>query len=354
MISETHNYPAPFGEITLVRLVNDHGAAITLSSLGAGIIAVEVPDRLGKISNIALSYENPADYMADPPTMGKTAGRYANRIVEGALNVDGKDYKLDCNCGPHHLHGGPTGFQNQLWQTELLPNGVRFSLISPDLHENYPGTIRATVEYRWNNLNELSISFEATSDAPTVINLTNHTYWNLDGADSGNALHHQLKLKASRWLPTDDTLAPTGELESVIGTPMDFLDFHTVGERIREDFPALKFGKGYDNCWAIDGATEAALEGRKEMIEDAAVLKSDVSGRVLHVDTDQPGVQVYSGNWLDGSPKNTGGRSYNDYDGIAIEAQGFPDAPNIPSFPSQRLDPQHPYSRTIIYRFTTE
>ncbi len=352
MMTESHKYPAPFGDITLVRLVNDHGGAVTLSSLGAGIVAVEVPDRNGKIANVALSYENPADYMADPPTMGKTAGRYANRIVKGELKVDGKEYKLDCNCGPHHLHGGPTGFQNQLWETEIYPEGVRFSLVSPDGHENYPGKVHATVDYRWNNLNELSISFEATSDAPTVINLTNHTYWNLDGADSGNALHHLLKLKASRWLPTDDTLAPTGELESVVGTPMDFLDFHAVGERIKEDFPALKFGKGYDNCWAIDNAAEETGEARRGIVKDAAVLKSEVSGRVLHVDTDQPGLQVYSGNWLAGSPKNVSGHSYEDYDGVAIEAQGFPDAPNIPAFPSQRLEPGQTYSRTIIYRFT--
>ena len=348
---QTHRYPAPFGEITLVRLVNDHGAAVTLSSLGAGIIAVEVPDRNGHIANVALSYENPADYMADPPTMGKTAGRYANRICNGRLIVDGKEYQLNVNCGPHHLHGGPQGFQNQIWNVETFSNGVRFTLHSPDRAENYPGNVDAAVEYRWNNACDLSISFEATSDPPGVINLTNHTYWNLDGADAGNALHHLLKMKASRWLTTDDTLAPTGQLQSVADTPMDFLDFHAVGERIQADFPALKYGKGYDNCWAIDGALEAALEGKTHLVEDAVIMKSGKSGRELHISTDQPGVQVYSGNWLAGSPKNVSGTSYADYDGIAIEAQGFPDAPNIPSFPSQRIDPSTPYRRTIVYSF---
>lgn len=356
MTVESHSYPTTFGDITLVKVINDHGAAVTLSSLGAGIVAVEVPDSNGKIENVLLSYENPADYMADPPTMGKTAGRYANRIAKGLLTVDGKEYKLNVNCGPHHLHGGPKGFQNCLWTTELLSNGVRFSLVSPDGDENYPATIHITVEYRWNNENDLSITFHAESDAPSVINLTNHAYWNLDGADTGNALDHQVKMKAGRWLVTDDTLAPTGELASVEGTPMDFREFHTVGERIKADFPALKYGKGYDNCWRLDNASESISEsaGDDAILTDAVILKAPVSGRVLHIDTDQPGVQLYSGNWLDGSPKNVSGRSYNDYEGIAIEAQGFPDAPNIPSFPSQRIDPQHPYNRTIVYRFRTE
>ncbi len=351
MTVETHKHPAPFGEITLVRIVNDLGASVTLSSLGAGIVAVEVPDRNGNIDNVILSYENPADYMADPPTMGKTAGRYANRIARGELVVDGKKYQLAVNCGPHHLHGGPRGFQNKIWNVETFSNGVRFSIDSPDGDENYPGALHVSVEYRWNNECDLSISFEATADSPSVINLTNHAYWNLDGSESGNALGHQLKMKASRWLPTDSTLAPSGELENVKGTPMDFLEFHTVGERIKTDFPALKYGKGYDNCWAIDQAAEAAKEGNPKLITDAVILKAARSGRELHIDTDQPGVQIYSGNWLAGSPKNKNGLSYEDYDGIAIEAQGFPDAPNIPAFPSQRIDPANPYRRTIIYRF---
>lgn len=352
MTVETHSYPAPFGDITLVRLVNDRGASVTLSSLGAGIIAVEVPDSKGKIENVALSYENPADYMADPPTMGKTAGRYANRICKGHLEVDGKTYQLAVNCGPHHLHGGPGGIQNKLWDVkELLPDGVVFALHSPDGEENYPGALDIEVAYRWNNECDLSIAFCATSDAPSVINLTNHTYWNLDGADSGAALDHELKMKAGCWLPTDDTLSPSGELMSVENTPMDFRDFHTIGERIKADFPALKYGKGYDNCWVIDEALEAIKNGDSRIVKDAVILKSTKSGRELHIDTDQPGVQMYSGNWLDGSRKNASGLSYSDYDGVAIEAQGFPDAPNIPAFPSQRIAPDCPYRRNIIYRF---
>lgn len=356
---QSHKYPADFGEITLVRLVNDHGASVTLSSLGAGIVAVEVPDRDGNIANVCLSYENPADYMKDGPCMGKTPGRYANRIAKGHLEIDGKTYQLAVNNGPNHLHGGPTGFQNQIWDVELLSNGVRFSLKSPDGDENYPGNLLAITEYRWSDDNELSILFEVTSDAPTVANLTNHTYWNLDGADSGNALDQILRIKASCWLPTDESLVPTGEMAPVAGTPMDFTEAKPVGRDIKEDFPALKYGKGYDNCWVLDRTIDTEVESdgarvmREEaMVRDAVVLTAAKSGRSLHVDTDQPGVQVYSGNWLAGSPKNVSGRSYEDYEGIAIEAQGLPDAPNKPQFPSQRVDPEHPMRRTIIYRFT--
>lgn len=346
MTVETHNYPTDFGEITLVKLINDHGASVTLSSLGAGIIAVEVPDRNGKSENIALSYENPADYMADGPCMGKIPGRYANRIAKGHLEVDGKTYQLAVNNGPNHLHGGPNGFQNKIWNTELLSNGVKFTLVSPDGDENYPGTLHISAEYRWNDEQDLSLTLQAESDAPSVINLTNHTYWNLNGADSGSALDHELLINAPIWLPTDDTLVPTGELQPVDNTPMDFRNFHTVGSRINEDFPALKYGKGYDNCWVLnpDGTN-------LHIIRDAVILKSEKSGRTLHIDTDQPGVQVYSGNWLEGCPKNVSGHTYHDYDGIAIEAQGLPDAPHQPSFPSQRIDPSHPYTRTIIFRF---
>ncbi|MDE5843731.1 MAG: galactose mutarotase [Muribaculaceae bacterium] len=348
MTVETHNYPTPAGEITLIRLINNHGAAVTLSSLGAGIIAVEVPDRHGKIENIALSYENPADYLGDGPCMGKIPGRYANRIAKGELEVDGKDYRLAVNCGPHHLHGGPQGFQNKIWNTELLSNGVRFTLFSPDGDENYPGNLRVAAEYRWNDEDDLSLTLHAECDAASVINLTNHTYWNLNGADSGSALDHLLRINAPQWLPTDDTLIPTGEMQPVEGTPMDFLDFHAVGERINADFRPLKIGKGYDHCWVLNPDDESCL-----LMRDAIVLKSEKSGRSLHIDTDQPGVQIYSGNWLDGCPKNVSGRTYADYDGIAIEAQGLPDAPHQPSFPSQRIDPEHPYTRTIIFRFRT-
>ncbi len=344
METKVTKYPSPKGEITVIRLTNSNGASVELSSLGAGILSVEVPDRDGKIENVALGYADPADYLADGPCMGKVPGRYANRIAKGHLLVDGRLSQLKVNNGPNHLHGGPDGFQNRIWDVELRPDGVRFSLVSPAGDENYPGELVAEAIYHWNDYNELSLELTAETDDPTVVNLTNHAYWNLRGADSGSALQHTLMLNASRYLPTDDTLIPLPEAPAdVDGTPMDFRTAKPVGRDIRKDFPALNYGKGYDACWVIDGE-----DGR---LKEAAVLTDPESGRTLTVLTDQPGVQVYSGNWLDGSPKNRSGRSYNDYEGIAIEAQGWPDAPNRPDFPSQELRPGNLYRRRIVFKF---
>lgn len=339
--------PTPYGEIALYRLENKNGAWVELSSLGAGVVGAGVPDKSGNIENVALGYADPADYMADGPCMGKCPGRYANRIAQGFLKINDEVYRLAVNNGPNHLHGGPSGFQNHIWASHKLENGVEFSYISPAGEENYPGEVKVKAIYGWNDDNELTLKFEAESDADTVVNLTNHGYWNLRGADSGNALGHELRIKAERWLPTDSTLIPTGRLEPVKETPMDFREFKQVGRDIKEDFDALKFGKGYDNCWAIDGWQSG------KMSEYAVILRDPESGRVLTVDSDQPGVQIYSGNWLSGSPKNRSGRSYEDYDGIAIEMQGFPDAPNESSFPSQLLKQGEKYQRTIRFRFGT-
>lgn len=340
-------HSAPFGDFSTYRLVNDKGAAVTLSELGAGIIGVEVPDRMGNMENVALAYQNPADYMADGPCMGKIPGRYANRIANGEFELDGKKYKLAVNNGPNHLHGGPTGFQNRIWRSQLIPSGVRFEYESADGEEGYPGKLQVTAEYRWSDANVLTLEMRAVTDRPTVVNLTNHTYWNLDGADAGSILKHNMKIKSSKWLPTDSTLVPLGSLADVDGTPMDFRKAKELGADIKADFPALKFGKGYDNCWAIDGFAPGL------MVEDAVVISSAESGRTLAVSTDQPGVQIYTGNWLAGSPLNRSGREYADYDGVAVEAQGFPDAPNKPEFPSQRLNPGETYQRRIVFRFST-
>ena len=194
-------HQSPFGEISLFRITNASGASVELSSLGAGIVAVEVPDRDGHIENVALGYADPEAYLADGPCMGKVPGRYANRIAGGNLSVGGKEYKLAVNNGPNHLHGGPAGFQNKIWDAEVLEDGVRFSLVSPDGDENYPATLKAVAEYRWSDDNTLTLHLSAEADAETVVNLTNHAYWNLDGADSGSVLAHSMEMKASRWLP---------------------------------------------------------------------------------------------------------------------------------------------------------
>lgn len=340
--------PSPEGDITLYRIENSSGASVELSSLGAGITSVKVPDKFGEIGEVALGYENPADYMADGPCMGKVPGRYANRIAKGHLEVEGKTYQLNINNGPNALHGGPTGFQNHIWKEELIPNGVRFTYVSKDGEENYPGTLTVTAEYTWSEDNVLNLNLKATTDAPTVVNLTNHAYFNLEGADSGSVLKHKLQIKASNYLPTDSTQIPTGELSPVKDTPMDFLQPKEIGIDIEKDFEPLKIGKGYDHCWALDKWEKGKLN------EGAVMLAAPSSGRVLTISSTQPGVQVYTGNWLAGSPKNRSGVSYNDYEGVAIEMQGFPDAPNKPGFPSQELQPGDTYNETIRFSFSIE
>ncbi len=342
---ETNKISTSHGEVTLLRFTNDKGAYVVLSSLGAGIVEVGVPDRDGKIENVALGYANAADYMADGPCMGKIPGRYANRIAKGKFTLDGTEYNLAINNGPNALHGGPTGFQNRIWDVHLLPNGVRFTHTSADGEEGYPGELKVRAEYVWSECNVLDLYLWASTDKATVINLTNHSYWNLRGAEKGSALKHKLTLKASRYLPTDDTLIPSGELAPVADTPMDFTKPTPLGENINADFDALKFGKGYDSCWAIDG-------WRKGFFTEAAVvLEDEESGRKLEIGTTQPGVQIYTGNWLNGSPKAHNGADYHDYDGVAIEAQGFPDAPNHKEFPSQELRPGQNYDEHIRFKF---
>ncbi len=333
------------GKITLVTVTNESGASVVLSSLGAGIVSVSVPDKDGKIENVALSYADPADYLADGPCLGKIPGRYANRIDKGHLEVDGKTYQLAINNGPNALHGGPTGFQNRIWDAELTADGVKFTYRSADGEENYPGNLTATATYSWSEDNVLTLSLKAVADKATVVNLTNHAYFNLEGADAGSVLSHKMRINASRWLPTTDSQIPTGEKADVKATPMDFTGLKEIGKDIKADFEALKIGKGYDHCWVLDGWKKG------EMNEGAVVLEAPASGRVLTVSTTQPGVQIYTGNWLAGSPLNVSGKSYEDYDGVAIEMQGFPDAPNHPDFPSQLLLPGEEYDETIRFAF---
>lgn len=334
--------------IHLVTISSPSGMSVELSNFGAGIVSLVVPDRHGHLADVVLGYRNPDDYMADGPCMGKTPGRFANRIAGGHLKIEGKEYALPINNGPNHLHGGPDGFQNKLWQTTLLPNGVRFTLESEAGEMGYPGKVKAEVEYTLDpTTSTLNIDYRATTDAPTVINLTNHTYWNLKGEEKGGALEHRLTLKASRYLPTDETLIPTGELAPVAETPMDFKEAKTIGRDIKQDFPALKYAKGYDASWVIDGWAPGKFQ------EKVAILEDPESGRRLEVGTDQPAAHLYSGNWLAGSPKSKNGREYADYDGIALEFQGYPDAPSQPAFPSQLLTPENPYHRRISFTLTT-
>ena len=341
-------FASEHGEITTYQLTNANGASVRLSSLGAGILGITVPDRDGNMADVVLGYKDLNDYFYDGPCAGKVPGRYANRICKGHLEIDGNVYQLNINNGPNHLHGGPENFASKIWECDMDGDTVIFTLESPDGDENYPGTLNARVAYTWSDDNVLKIELGAVTDKTTVVNLTNHTYFNMAGEDKGGtALDQVLQLNCSRYLPTDDTLIPCGEMAPVAGTPMDFTEPKVVGNDIKQDFPALNYGKGYDNCWVIDGYEDGDMHL-------AAVLQDPKSGRAVEISTDQPAAQVYTGNWLDGSPLSKSGKVYHDYDGVAIECQGMPDAPNHDNFPSQLLRPDEEYRRTIIFAFKAE
>ncbi len=329
-------------EIFKYRITNDKGAYVELSSVGAGIVSIVVPDKNGKLTDVVLGYDKAEDYFADGPCAGKCPGRYANRIAKGHFTLDGNTYTLPVNNGPNHLHGGPDGFQNQVWDSRIEGEAVEFLYFSQDGEAGYPGNLKAVARYEWDEDCALKLTFTAVADAPTVLNLTNHTYFNLNG--SGDILGHELTLNASEYLPTDDTLIPLGESEPVAGTPMDFVNPKPIGRDLKADFPALNYGKGYDNCFLIDGY----LPGQ---IQEAAQLYAPESGRELTVYTTQPGVQVYTGNWLSGCPAGKG-RTWNDYDAVAIECQHFPDSPNRPDYPSTVLRPGETFQEAIIFAFS--
>lgn len=347
MKKEIQSVPTSKGAATLVTLTNNSGASVTLGSIGAAIVAVNVPDRDGKLADVVIGYPEAESYFYDGPCSGKVPGRFANRIAKGDLVVDGKKYQLAINNGPNALHGGPEGFQNQIWETEVVgDNKVVFTYHAKDGEEHYPGNLTVTASYTWSEDNALTLELKAVGDADTVVNLTNHAYFNLAGESSGSVLGQLLQLNASRFLPTDSTLIPTGEMAPVAGTPMDFTKMRPIGRDMDLAYEPLKYGKGYDHCFVIDG-----YEPGK--VQTVAVMEDPASGRKLEVDTDQPGIQVYAGCWLAGSPKGMSGRSYEDYDAVALECQGFPDAPHQPSFPSAELKAGEEYKRIIKFKFST-
>lgn len=337
---------APSGEdILLYTILNESGAFVRLSSVGAGIVGIAVPDKDGKIADVVLGYPEPGSYFADGPCAGKCPGRFANRIALGKFTLDGVEYTLPINNGPNHLHGGPDGFQNKVWESRIDGDAVEFMYFSEDGEAGYPGNLKVVARYEWSEDNALKLYLTAKTDKATVVNLTNHAYFNLNGEGNGDILGHELKLNASVYLPTDETLIPVGEADPVAGTPMDFQEFKKIGAEIKEDFPALKYGKGYDNCWMINGYEPGQLQA-------AAKLYSPQSGRMLEVFTTQPAVQVYTGNWLAGCPVAKCGRSYFDYEGVAIECQHCPDSPNKPEYPTTVLRPEEEFKEAIIWQFS--
>ena len=323
MVKQSFN--SPEGEITWITIRNKNGASVTLSNLGAGIINVIVPDRDGAMVNVALGYKSPLDYIQDGPNCGKTPGRFANRIARGIFSLNGVEYHLPVNLPPNHLHGGPQGFANKFWTIESASDSeVVFSLISPDGDMGYPGTVSVKAVYRWTDLNTLEVTYSAVTDKPTVVNLTNHAYWNLNGA--GTALNHTLQMNASEFLDTDSFLTPTGTASPVSGTPMDFTEPKVIGRDMNADFAPLKWAKGYDHCMLIDNADP-------HTIRPVAQLTADISGITMRVESNAPAAMLYTGNWLEGAPLDRSGNQMRDYSGVAIECQSLPHAPQPPRLP---------------------
>jgi aldose 1-epimerase len=335
------------GEVVLFTLVNSRGMKLRLINLGATIVGLETPDRRGNFANVALGLDSLEDYLRGHPCLGSTVGRYANRIARGRFSLDGREYRLATNNGPNHLHGGPRGFDKILWRAETLSGdgfiGVRFSYLSPDGDEGYPGNLNIAAVYGLTENDELHIDYTAVTDRPTIVNLTNHAYWNLTDGGAGDVLGHLLTIEADRYLPADEGLIPLGELKSVAGTPLDFLLPTPIGARIEQ----LGQLGGYDHCYVLNkpqGTIEPAL---------AATLVSPDSGRMMEVFTTQPGVQLFSGNCLDGTLRASG-KVYRKYAGVCLETQHFPDSPNHPHFPSTILRPGQTYRQTTIHRFSAD
>ncbi|HNX65800.1 MAG TPA: aldose epimerase family protein [Bacteroidales bacterium] len=334
-------------DVFLYTLTNKKGDVVKLTNYGAAIVEISVPDRNGIHENVTFGYDNINGYTKGDPYFGKIVGRYANRIAKGKFTLDGKEYTLDINNSPNSLHGGSTGWHSRVWDAQILSNtsfpAVKFTYVSPDMEEGYPGKVTCEVVYTWTDSDEIIIDYKATTDRNTVINLTNHAYFNLHGTGTGDILDHILTLKASSFTPVDSTLIPTGELRPVEGTPFDFRTPHAIGERINQNYDQLIFGKGYDHNYVLDNAEEV----------DAMVYDPS-TGRVLEVITDEPGLQLYSGNFLDGTQTGRGGKVYKYRSGFCLETQHYPDSPNQASFPSVLLTPDEPFTSSTIYRFSVK
>ena len=337
--------------VEAVTLSNSHGLSVRIIAYGAAIQSLKVPDRHGKTADVVLAYPDMNGYLAKPQYFGATVGRYANRIAGGTFALDGQRVELTKNDGANALHGGVRGFDKQLWTISEVKRGptasVTLSRVSPDGEEGYPGAVKASITYALNERNELVTTYAATTDKPTVINMSNHSLFNLAGvADGRDALGETLTIAADTYTPVNSALIPTGELRPVAGTPFDFRNPHVIGERIRQaKDPQLTIGRGYDHNWVLRG-------GVTRQPRFAARLADPKSGRVMELWTTEPGVQFYSGNFLDGTSVGADHILYRQGDGLALEPQHFPDSPNQPTFPSTRLNPGETYRHLSIYRFS--
>jgi len=329
--------------VRFFELENDHGLKATVMSYGATLVSLYVPDRQGRLEDVVLGFDTLAGYLGPNPYIGATIGRYANRIARGHFVLEGQEYQLAINDGPNHLHGGLKGFDKVIWSAEpfsqLLAAGVKFSYLSPDGEEGYPGNLSCQVTYLLTDHNQLEISYRATTDCLTHLNLTNHSYFNLSGGSKDNILDHELQIIASAYTPVDANLIPTGEIKTVAGTPFDFRQAVRIGERISQ------VHGGYDHNYVLDNRRQMAL---------AARVFEESSGRILELLTTEPGLQFYSGNFLDGKTKGKGGRTYGPRSAFCLETQHFPDSPNQSHFPSTLLKPGEIYQSQTIFRFLTD
>ncbi len=335
--------------VWLFTLTNAKGIKAKVMSYGATLTALEAPDREGKSADVTLGFDNLPDYLAKNRFFGSIAGRYANRIANGTFTLDGKIYQLAVNSKPNHIHGGVKGFDKQVWNAEPFEReheaGVTFTYFSRDGEEGYPGNLKATVIYTLNNLNELSIQYYAETDKPTPVNLTNHAYFNLAGQGNGDVLNHFVMINADRFTPVNENLIPTGELRAVQNTPLDFTRPVRIGERIEDSSQQMQFGKGYDHNFVLN-----SQDGSLAL---AARVSEPSSGRVMEVYTTQPGVQLYTGNFLDGVAGKEG-KAYQRRYGFCLETQHYPNSPNQPNFPSAILKPGEKYDQKTVFKFSVE
>ena len=331
--------------VDLYTMTNPSGTSVGIITYGGTVQSLTVKSRTGMLSDVVLGFDSMVGYEGEHPYFGALIGRYGNRIAKGKFSLNGKDYTLATNNGPNHLHGGIKGFNRQVWQAkEVGENALELTYVSKDGEEGYPGTLTAVVRYTLTPANELRIDYRATTDADTVVNLTNHSYFNLAG--SADNLTHQLEIYADRFTPVDAGLIPTGELRPVAGTPFDFTTPHAIGERIEAKDDQLKLGGGYDHNFVF-----TKHDGQLNLV---AKVTEATSGRVMEVLTTEPGVQFYTGNFLDGSLRGKGARSYGRRAAFCLETQHFPDSPNQPKFPSTLLKAGETRKSTTVYRFSLQ
>ncbi|MFP4289561.1 MAG: aldose epimerase family protein [Bacteroidales bacterium] len=337
-------------DVKLFTLVNENGLRADITNYGGRIVALLVPDKNGVFDDVVTGFHSFDEYLNSSELyFGALIGRYANRIANGRFILEGTEYDLDTNNGPNHLHGGPGGFHNVVWDAEQIdPQTLKLTYLSPDMEEGYPGDLKVTVHYTLTHNNELKIDYHAVTDQVTVLNLTNHAFFNLAGEGNKTINDHELKISAVYYTPVNENLIPKGNLEPVSGTPFDFTYCTPIGERLDADHEQMQFGKGYDHNFVLNkskGATDP---------EFAAFVVEPTSGRKMEVFTTEPGLQFYGGNFLDGTNTGKRGESYEHRTSFCLETQHFPDSPNQPSFPSTVLRPGEEYRSTTIYRFSIE